>query len=165
MKPRPENSVLLKWLNIIRENPENLQETLSGKGCTKTILWYICHDNNLRNAGTKWQLAGAIVEWVSIHRTVSLDPTLNNLCYKRREIIPEYIVLPTLEEDDETTTATSSTMSDSGSVAMDDDDNNSSVRSNTALRVSWPYDNNIAIYLCSTLHRCKTQVGSARQLN
>src|SRR6202041_2230753 len=61
--PRPSDADLMKWLAIIREGNDDLREVLSTKNCKKNILWHICNDNNLRRAGTKWQLAGEIAEW------------------------------------------------------------------------------------------------------
>ena len=65
--PRPPDSDLEKWYETIRavQDPERLREKLSGNDCTRDILWHICNDHDLRRAGTKWQLAGTIVEWVS----------------------------------------------------------------------------------------------------
>ena len=60
---RPSASELDKWYELISKNPEHLREKL--KGCAHDTLWHICNDNDLRRAGNKWQLAEAIVEWVS----------------------------------------------------------------------------------------------------
>jgi len=59
---------LEKWYEIIRaaQNPELLREQLNGRDCARDTLWHICNDHNLRRAGTKWQLAGAIAEWVCV---------------------------------------------------------------------------------------------------
>jgi Transposase family tnp2 len=66
--PRPSDSELEKWYEIIRaaQNPERLREQLNGRDCARDTLWHICNDHNLRRAGTKWQLAGAITEWVCV---------------------------------------------------------------------------------------------------
>lgn len=66
--PRPSDSELEKWYGVIRatEDPEHLREQLNGRGCARDTLWHICNDHDLRRAGNKWQLAGAIAEWVSI---------------------------------------------------------------------------------------------------
>jgi len=63
--PRPTIEEMIHWLLVVRANDSNLRDVLSGKNCWKGILWHICSDNDLRRAGSKWQLAGAIVEWVS----------------------------------------------------------------------------------------------------
>ena len=70
--PRPPNSDLEKWYEVIRaaQNPVTLREELNKRECTRDILWHICSDHNLRRAGTKWQLAGSIAEWVSDSGTV-----------------------------------------------------------------------------------------------
>jgi hypothetical protein len=62
---RPSDSDLGEWYEVIRKlnKPEDLREQL--KGCAHNTLWHICSDNDLRRAGTKWQLAEAIVGWVS----------------------------------------------------------------------------------------------------
>jgi hypothetical protein len=62
---RPSDSELGEWYEVIRnlEKPEDLRERL--KNCDHRILWHICSDKELRRAGTKRQLAEAIVEWVS----------------------------------------------------------------------------------------------------
>jgi hypothetical protein len=62
---RPSTSELDKWYEVIRttKNAEDLREQL--KGCARDTLWHVCSDNDLRRAGNKWQLIGAIVEWVS----------------------------------------------------------------------------------------------------
>lgn len=61
---RPSNFEFEKWYEVIHttKDPEELREKL--KGCSRDALWHICNDNDLRCAGTKLQLAGAIVEWV-----------------------------------------------------------------------------------------------------
>lgn len=68
--PRPSNATFRKWLRVIRDNPPDLRDTLASPQTTKNILWHICHDNNLRFAGTKRLLADNIVEWVraALHR-------------------------------------------------------------------------------------------------
>ena len=62
---RPSASELDKWYELIHisKDPEQLQEKLNG--CPRDTLWHICNDNDLRCASNKWQLAGAILEWVS----------------------------------------------------------------------------------------------------
>jgi len=64
---RPPDAELEKWYQIIRStgDPERLGEQLNGRDCARDTLWHICHDNNLRRAGNKLQLAMAIAEWVS----------------------------------------------------------------------------------------------------
>jgi hypothetical protein len=66
--PRPSDSELEKCYAIIRENPnpERLLEQLSGKNWARDTLWHVCNDHDLRRAGTKWQLAATIADWVSI---------------------------------------------------------------------------------------------------
>jgi hypothetical protein len=73
---RPSAFEFEKWYEIIRtpRGPEELREQL--KGCSRDILWHICNDNDLRCAGTKSQLAGAIVEWVC-H---SIGGIINDAC-------------------------------------------------------------------------------------
>ena len=68
--PRPSNSDMEKWYEVIRaaKNPTKLREQLSGRECVHDILWHICSDHNLRRAGNKGQLVASIVEWVSNFR-------------------------------------------------------------------------------------------------
>jgi hypothetical protein len=68
--PRPSNSDMEKWYEVIRaaKNPAKLREQLSGRECVRDVLWHICSDHNLRRAGNKGQLAASIVEWVSNFR-------------------------------------------------------------------------------------------------
>jgi Transposase family tnp2 len=63
--PRPPDSELGEWYEVIRKlnKPEDLRRRL--KECTRDTLWHICSDNELRRAGQKWQLAETIVDWVS----------------------------------------------------------------------------------------------------
>jgi hypothetical protein len=65
--PRPLDSDLEKWYEVISaaQNPVELWERLSGRECTRDILWHICNDHDLHHAGNKWQLVGSIAEWVS----------------------------------------------------------------------------------------------------
>ena len=65
---RPPDVELEKWYKIIRadRDPEHLQNQLIGRDCPRDTLWHICHDHELRRAGTKFQLAMAITEWVSV---------------------------------------------------------------------------------------------------
>ena len=67
--PRPSDSVLLKWLELIKANPNDLLERLVGENIQKNILWHICVDNGLRHAGGKRALAKGIVEWVFLVST------------------------------------------------------------------------------------------------
>jgi len=62
--PRPSDSILRDWLQLIRANPENLLERLTAGNTPKNVLWHICVDNGLRHAGAKRALAKGIVEWV-----------------------------------------------------------------------------------------------------
>ena len=64
--PRPSDSVLRDWLRVIRANPRNLLEQLTGENIQRSILWHICVDNGLRHAGAKRALAKGIVEWVRL---------------------------------------------------------------------------------------------------
>jgi hypothetical protein len=63
---RPPDAELEKWYAIIHltGDSERLRDQLSGRDCARDTLWHICHDNNLRRAGNKLQLAMAITEWV-----------------------------------------------------------------------------------------------------
>ena len=72
---RPRDAILKHWLDIIKKNPGNLLEQLSGKGMAKQVLWHICFDNGLRYAGSKDTLAKEIVQWVS-HRLRSHRPLI-----------------------------------------------------------------------------------------
>jgi hypothetical protein len=62
---RPPESEMAKCLALIKQGTEGLRERLSGNTFEKAVLWHICAANNLRRPGSKWQLAGAITEWVS----------------------------------------------------------------------------------------------------
>ena len=64
---RPPASEMEKWLEVIRtaKDSDDLRKQLNGRGCSRETLWHICNDNNIRRAGGKQQLVGAIVEWVS----------------------------------------------------------------------------------------------------
>jgi hypothetical protein len=61
---RPSDSVLLEWLQLIKENPSDLLEQLTAGDVPKNILWHICVDNGLRHAGGKRALAKGIIDWV-----------------------------------------------------------------------------------------------------
>ena len=63
---RPSDSVLRGWLKLIRENPGDLLERLTGENVPRSVLWHICVDNGLRHAGAKRALAKGIVEWVRL---------------------------------------------------------------------------------------------------
>jgi hypothetical protein len=64
--PRPPDSTLRKWLQVIKTNPGNLLERLTAGGTPKNVLWHICVDNGLRHAGAKAALAKGIVKWVRL---------------------------------------------------------------------------------------------------
>jgi hypothetical protein len=90
--PRPEDSVLSHWLDIIRKvtDADLLHDEL--KLCKRDILWYICTDNNIRSAGTRGQLVTNIVKWVS-----TIDDYVHNVpltLYQRSRVDPESIQLP-----------------------------------------------------------------------
>ena len=61
---RPSDFEFEKWYEVIHttKDPEELREKL--KGYSHDALWHICNNNDLCCAGTKLQLAGAIVERV-----------------------------------------------------------------------------------------------------
>jgi hypothetical protein len=65
---RPPDAKLEKWYDMIHSvgDTEHLCDQLSGRDCACDTLWHICHDNNLRRAGNKLQLANALTEWVSL---------------------------------------------------------------------------------------------------
>ena len=62
--PRPSDSVLRDWLQVIKANPRDLFERLTTDSIPRNVLWHICVDNGLRHAGAKRALAKGIVEWV-----------------------------------------------------------------------------------------------------
>ena len=72
--PRPLDSALRKWLQIIKTNPRNLLERLTADDTPKNVLWHICVDNGLRHAGGKVALAKGIIEWVCLSSTSCVSP-------------------------------------------------------------------------------------------
>lgn len=62
--PRPPAKELLKGLEAILRNPTRDIESLSRK-CSKSVLWYLCLEFDLRRAGTSVMLVRALVDWVS----------------------------------------------------------------------------------------------------
>jgi hypothetical protein len=63
--PRPDDRVLSRWLNTIRDTEQDLLDDKLSRKCPKEILWQICVDNNIRSAGTRKQLIKNVVKWVS----------------------------------------------------------------------------------------------------
>jgi hypothetical protein len=78
--PRPSESDMNKWYEVIRaaENFTKLGVQLNGKECGFNILWHICNDHDLRRAGTKGQLTGSIVEWVSSFHWLVVKTKIKN---------------------------------------------------------------------------------------
>lgn len=74
--PRPPDSTLRKWLQIIKTNPRNLLERLTAGDTPKNVLWHICVDNGLRHAGGKVALAKGIIEWVCLSSNFRVPPCL-----------------------------------------------------------------------------------------
>ena len=72
--PRPPDSTLRNWLQIIKTNPQNLLEQLTAGNTPKNVLWHICVDNGLRHAGRKVALAKAIIEWVRLRFSFYIHP-------------------------------------------------------------------------------------------
>ncbi len=65
-KEWPSNDILQYWVSIIRDSlpvGDRLEKRL--EKANKAILWHICYDTDLPNAGTKGQLIDEIVGWVS----------------------------------------------------------------------------------------------------
>lgn len=65
--PRPSDSTLRRFLQLIQVNPRNLLEQLTADSTPKNALWHICVGNGLRHAGGKRALAKGIVEWVCLN--------------------------------------------------------------------------------------------------
>lgn len=63
---RPPSALMARWLQKIKEAPNEAALQTLGEGATKPVLVYISLDNGLRTAGTKSQLAGRIISWVSV---------------------------------------------------------------------------------------------------
>lgn len=80
--PRPKDSVMSYWLDIIRNaDTDLLYDEL--KDCTKSILWHVCRDNNIRSAGTRSQLISNIIKWVSFTGTYVHNQSVT-LCQRSR---------------------------------------------------------------------------------
>ena len=94
--PRPPDSVLLKWLRLIKENPKDLLQRLNAENIQRNILWHICVDNSLRHVGGKRALAKGIVEWVRLSLYLGF---YRSEPLQRSQVSPDEIPLPGETED------------------------------------------------------------------
>jgi len=63
---KPSSTELRKGLKaLLKERSSDRPVEIVSRSCARPVLWHLCHEFNLRRAGTSVMLARALLEWVS----------------------------------------------------------------------------------------------------